>query len=212
MSVIMADVRKLLEEGWMRCRVIIELAGKPKDHVEKTMKDYVAEIKKEEGIVVIEEEIAALKQLATGEQDEEKMKDIWTTFAEVEMMVQKFERLTAFCIMYMPSSIEIIEPEHLHVDSRKFTAFFNDLQARLHQLDMVTKQTKTEVLFLRKNLNGLLKNYVTLLLKKQSLRADQLSVLTGVSQPIMEEFLDTLIEKKQIVMDGELYKVKENEE
>jgi hypothetical protein len=112
----------------------------------------------------------------------------------------------------MPSSIEIIEPEHLHVDSRKFTAFFNDLQARLHQLDMVTKQTKTEVLFLRKNLNGLLKNYVTLLLKKQSLRADQLSVLTGVSQPIMEEFLDTLIEKKQIVMDGELYKVKENEE
>lgn len=208
----MADVRKLLEEGWMRCRVIIELAGKPKEHVEKTMKDYVEEIKKEQGIIVLEEEVAALKQLATGEQDEAQMKDIWTTFAEIEMMIEKFERLTTFCIMYMPASIEIIEPEHLHMTSNKFTAFFNDLQARLHQLDMVTKQTKTEVIFLRKTLNGLLKNYVYVLLKKQPLGADQLSMLTGVSQPIIEEFLDTLLEKGQVVMDGELYKVKDNED
>ncbi len=205
----MADVKKLLEGGWIRCRVIIELAGKPKEHVEKTMKDYITQLKEEKGIVVLQEEIAALKEMDTGAQEDEKIKELWTTFAEIEMMVEEFERLTAFCIMYMPSSVEIIEPEQMQVDSQQFTRFFNDLQARLHQLDMIAKQEKTEVQFLRKNLHGLLKNYVTLLLRKQALRAEQLSMLTGVGVPIMEDFLDTLIKKGQVVMEGETYKVKE---
>lgn len=205
----MADAKKLLEGGWIRCRVIIELAGKPKEHVEKTMKDYITQLKEEKGIVVLQEEIAALKEMDTGAQEDEKIKELWTTFAEIEMMVEEFERLTAFCIMYMPSSVEIIEPEQMQVDSQQFTRFFNDLQARLHQLDMIAKQEKTEVQFLRKNLHGLLKNYVTLLLRKQALRAEQLSMLTGVGVPIMEDFLDTLIEKGQVVMEGETYKVKE---
>ncbi|MBI4153323.1 hypothetical protein HY497_02270, partial [Candidatus Woesearchaeota archaeon] len=159
------------------------------------------------------EEIAEAKKTETGVQEEGMVKELWGTFAELEFWVKEPVQLTLFCLNYMPSSVEIIEPEVLRWKSQDITKFFNDLQGRLHQLDMVAKQNKSEILLLRKGVNTLLKNYVMLLLRKRSdgMNSEQLSHFTGLEKSRMEDFLDTLVDTGAIEMEGELYRVKNNE-
>jgi len=207
----MINEKQLLADGWLKCSVLIELIGRPKEHIEKSMKEYIHKIREEKGLHLVSEEIAETKKKETGAEDEEMMKELWATFAELEFWVKEPIQLTHFCLNYMPSSVEIIEPQELKWRSRDVTKFFNDLQGRLHQLDMVAKQNKSEILFLRKSVNTLLKNYVILLLRKQNMNSEQLSNLTGVEKNRMEDFLDTLIDMGDVEREGELYKVKKNE-
>ncbi len=207
----MVNEKQLLADGWLKCGVMIELAGKPKEHIEKTIQEYVEHIRAENHLHLVSEEVAETKKKEIGAEDEDMMKDLWTTFAELEFWVKEPIQLTHFCLNYMPSSVEIIEPEELRLRSRDITKFFNDLQGRLHQIDMVAKQSKSEILFLRKAVNTLLKNYVMLLLRKQELTAEQLSKFTGVDRARIEDFLDTLIDKGEIEMNDELYRVNKNE-
>ncbi|HLD33478.1 MAG TPA: hypothetical protein VJB66_02045 [Candidatus Nanoarchaeia archaeon] len=207
----MATEKQMLMEGWLKCRIVIELMGKPKEHIEQTMQKYIEKIKTEEMISVLDVQLADATLIDTNAQEEGQVKQMWTIFAELEMLMKEPKVLTTFCLNYMPASIEIIEPEEIVWTNQKTTMFFNDLQARLHQLDMIAKQTKTEVVYLRKNIHDLLKNYVTLLLRHNALTAEQLSKLIGVKKEILEDFLDTLIDKEIIVMDGEKYRVKTDE-
>lgn len=201
----MADIKQRLSEGWLRCRAVIELVGKPREHIEKTMRSYVDRIKQEKHIEVIEEQIADLKKMDTGAKEEGMLKEMWATFAELDMLVKDPMTLTYFCFDFMPSSVEIVEPEQLKYSNRELTEFFNDLQARLHQLDMIAKQMKSQVIFLQKSTHDLLKNYVSILLSKQKLSSEQLAQLTGVNKDTIEDFLDTLIDKRKVTMEGEKY-------
>ena len=40
------DVKEKLDEGYIQSRVVVEVIGKPKEHVEKTMQEYVDKIKR----------------------------------------------------------------------------------------------------------------------------------------------------------------------
>ncbi len=201
----MVDAKARLNEGWLHCRAVIELIGKPKEHIERTIKEYIEKLKKEVDIEVVEAKVAEVKHMETGAKQEEMIKDLWATFAEVEMVVRGPMTLTYFCLNYMPASLEILGPENVKYTGDELTEFFNDLQARLHQVDMIAKQMKTEVMFLRKTMHGLLKNYITVLLSKGALTAEQLSELTGVSKDFLEDFLDVLIDEGKISMEGENY-------
>ena len=51
------------EEKYIRCRIILETLGKPKEHIEKTLKSFVETIKKNQDYMVLKEEFAeALKE------------------------------------------------------------------------------------------------------------------------------------------------------
>jgi len=208
----MQTEKQLLMEGWLKCRIVIELMGKPKEHIEQTMQKYIEKIKTEQQISVLDVQMADATLIDTNAQEEGQIKQMWTVFAEIEMLMKEPQTLTAFCLNYMPASIEIIEPEEISWTSQRTTTFFNDLQARLHQLDMIAKQTKTEVMYLRKNVQDLLQNFVRLLLRHNTLTSEQLSGLIGIKKEVLEDFLDTLIDKQVIVQEGELYKVKTDEE
>src|SRR3989344_5644801 len=101
-------------------RVVIELAGFPKEHIEEVMKKIINKIK--EGFEVSKLEI--------------KFEDINT--------------ITVFCFEYMPSSIEIIEPEELRFKSTEVAGFLNDVLARLHEYDMVVKNLQAEKIVMKK--------------------------------------------------------------
>ena len=163
-------------------------------------------IKQEKNLNVLDVDVAQAKK-AEGVVQEGMIGELWVTFAHIDLMVMDPLTLMSFCLTYMPASIEIVEPAELRLKRDQMTDFFNDLQSRLHQLDMAAKQVKTEVVFLRKNMNKLLTNYVIVLLKGQALTAQQLSAAIGWQQKPLEDFLDTLIDQKKIVMDGETYKI-----
>jgi len=181
-------------------RAVMEVMGKPKDHVEFSMKKYLQNLKEDKNYEVVTEDLAELKK-----QDDS---ELWMIFAELEINTEKVDDLVNFCFDYMPSLIEIIEPRELSLDALEVSNFLNDLQAKLHSVDMVAKQLKTENDILKHNTGSLLKNYITVLLGQQNLTSEQLSSLTGVNKDKLEDYLDSLIDEGRIDLKDEIYVLK----
>lgn len=183
-------------------RAIVEVLGKPKEHIEQSIQNYVEKLKQDENYKVVAEEFAEAKK-----QDKT---DLWVCFVELEVEASSIEDLTSFCFDYMPSLIEIIEPKELCFADVDVSKFLNDLQAKLHNVDMVAKQIKMENDGLKKSMGILLRNYTLILLRKERLTGEQLSQFTGVDKDRMGDFLDKLIDEKVIDLEGELYYIKES--
>jgi len=181
-------------------RAVIEVLGKPKEHVNESLHNYIKNLKESDRYLVLNEEYAEIKK-----QEEQEM---WAAFAELEIKAEKIEDLIAFCFDYMPSVIEIIEPKEFSLVDNDISTFLNDLQARLHHVDMLTKHMKIETDNLKRNMSFLLKNYVLVLLNKGNLSGEQLSRLTGVAKDNLEDFLDQLIDEGKIDLKEEIYFLK----
>ena len=191
-------------EKALKFRAVIEMLGKPQQHIEDTLKEYIKKLREDKRYAVVSVDFAEARKQPEGE--------YWAAFAEVEVTTSLLQNVTLFCFEYMPSSVEMIGPQEVKLNDIECSTFFNDLQARLHQLDMIAKQTKTEVVYLRKNVQDLLRNFVKLMLQHNSLTSEQLSNLIGLKKEVLEDFLDTLIDKQIIVQEGEMYRVRTDEE
>lgn len=184
-------------------RAVIEVLGKPKEHVEESLRGYLDKIKADERYTVTESEVAAIKK-----QDDSEM---WMNFGELEFTTDKLENVTTFCFDYMPSIIEVIKPTDIAFNNSDLTHFLNDLQARLHQVDMVAKEVSMQNKQLQQNTASLLKNYIQILLSKKGLTLLQLSQLTGVKEQTIGDYLDRLIDSKKVDLDGEVYSLVKKE-
>ncbi len=130
---------------------------------------------------------------------------MWATFTELEMEVREIKDVVSFCFEYMPSLIEVIEPDKITLTDQDFSDFFNDLQARLHQVDMVAKQVKLESEHSTAGLTKLLRNYLMVLLNEQDLTLEQLSKFTGIKEDLLGDYLDKLIDQKILEMENGVY-------
>ncbi len=104
-------------------RAIIELAGFPKSHIEESIKKIREQIEKDKDLKVIKKEITEVKEI----------NKMWATFLEVELEVPNLNKLLEFNLNFLPSSVEILEPNKITLDTNEFTDFVNLMQTRLHE-------------------------------------------------------------------------------
>ncbi len=180
----------------IKAKIIMEVLGKPKKHVEETIKQYVEDIKKKENYKVISEEFADVQ-----EQDD----DFFSTFVEIELETEKLEYLTGFCFDYMPASIDIVEPSELKLTAAQLNNIMNDLQGKLHSIDMVTKQFNSENNFLKNNIKILIKNLILVILIGKKLSKEQLAKGTGTKVEEIDTFIDELINENRIKEEDDKY-------
>jgi hypothetical protein len=193
----MINIKSKLEEGWIHCMFIIEMMGKPKDHLQKTLKDYIKHLSSDKKIEVINEDYA------TPEQKDDS--DMFTIFVELETLMKDTGKVVDFCFDYMPSSVEILGPSNLVYKNSDFSNILNDLQDRLHKVDMVIKNLSQENKVLKKNSAIFLRNIIFLSLKDGKKSVDDLSKVTGVPSKELKKFLDVLIKEKKIIEGGKFY-------
>lgn|SRR3989338_1150152 len=184
-----------IDQGYVHARILIEMVGKPKEHVEKTLKDYVSQIEKTDKIKVTKKNFAELKEI----------EGLWSTFVELEGYFKGFSTLIGFCFDYMPSSVEVLAPEHMTFTNLASTQMLNDLQSKLHTMDMMLKKLNNENEFMRSNLDLLLKNYITVLLHAKRLTIEQLSDLMGLPKEGLVNYLENLIKQEKIKKEGNEY-------
>ena len=125
-------------------KAIIEILGKPKEHVETTMENVMTELEKKEGITVVDKEVAKIKEL----------ENFFSTYADLELKVADMDKLIDFCFDFLPSSVDILEPEKFDLDSKKLSDFFNDLLAKLHQQSMIIRNLHAENTLMKQQLEG----------------------------------------------------------
>ena len=98
-----------------------------------------------------------------------------------------------------------IIPNELKFSNSDFSMYLNDLQAKLHNVDMIAKQAKMESDRLNKNTGALLKNYIMVLLHQGNMDSNNLSSLTGIKKDKLEDFLDQLIDEGKIDLKEGIY-------
>ena len=194
-----------LDKGYILCRCIIEIAGTPKSHIENTIKLVVEDIKNKEGKDII------LKSGDVFKTEEIELKDIkqkgklFSTYAELELLFRNIPVLIGFCFDYMPSSLEIIEPEGLSLNTKDFAGLLNDLLARLHQVDMTLKGLKAENKILNDNASDLFRNLIIISLAGKPKTLKEISTIIGIPEEQLEPFLKVMVDKRKLKLEGETY-------
>ncbi len=117
----------------IKINTIIEIAGKPEEHVKETINKLMNILRKNDKLKIIKEEIAPTKktEVASPNNPDKKL-EIYSSFAELEIDLPNFDELMQFIFAFMPSSIEILEPEKLKIDQKDIENSMNDLLGRLH--------------------------------------------------------------------------------
>ena len=147
----MADIKEKIREGWLHVNFIIEVLGKPADYIEKVLNAAVDKLGKEKNIELINKKVHEAKSV------EKEKTSVFTTFADIELLVPSLFRIVDIIFDYMPSSVEIVEPSNINLKLEDANALLNDLATRLHQYDALLKKVRLERNILIKELEELKK-------------------------------------------------------
>ena len=191
----MVEAEKQGSAAHIRCTTIIEVLGKPKEHVEAALKQYIEHIKEDSELVVLNEDYSEAKEQGK----------LWSKFVELDLVVKGTKKLISFCFEYMPSSIEVLKPEHLIMSNPELSNFLNDLQARLHNVDMTVKNLNAENEFIKRNMNAIVHNAILICLARGTLSLEQLSKITGIDKKELEIFVEKLLKENKIKKKGDAY-------
>ncbi len=142
------NLKEKLAEGHFQAILVIEIMGRPPKYVSDSLKLVIQALEKEDSVWILNKKLFKPKKV--------KEAELFSTFAEIEILAPSFRRLMELCLDYMPSSIEIIEPKQIRMDLTESTNLLNDLNAKLHKYDAELKRSKLENQILAAKLNDAL--------------------------------------------------------
>ncbi len=120
--------------------MIVEMAGRPAVHLTESLEKHVGvlrdvkdveihEIKVSEPRIIVQEEG---KEVVKGE-------EMFTAFAECDIEIPSFARMSETMFDFMPSSVEVIEPSSVNLGMTEATDLLNNISGRLHRYDEIAK-------------------------------------------------------------------------
>lgn len=181
------EIKEFVDQGWIHARVLFQLVGFPKEHVEKTLKDYIVTISSDERIKIVKEDYSP----------PEKQDKVFSALAEVDVLLRDFEILTKLCFDYMPASIEILDPKELVFKRKDIKNWTNDLLAKLHEVAMISKELRMQNETVIRNSTNLVRNAV-LFAAKKGMTIKEIAAALGLTQTNVKPFADTLIKEGKI--------------
>ena len=138
------------QKPWLKTRLIIEIAGCPQEHINNALKATAEKFGKEtKQVKVTGRKIKDAQPVKIGKIENV---DMFSGFIEFEADVETFSTLVGLIFDWMPSSVEIIEPEDIKENIVELNNILNDLTGRLHQYDAVTKKLKAKSVLLAREL------------------------------------------------------------
>jgi hypothetical protein len=139
------DVKEQFEKGWLDVVAIIEIAGKPAEHVKQVLEKLLEGLGKEKDVKLIYKKINEPKE-------GEKTPGLFSAFAEIEFMAKSFGRVMEFVIDYMPSSVEIVAPTDLNIKLAEANGVLNDLVGKIFKYETFMKALAVQNMNLRQEL------------------------------------------------------------
>ena len=116
----------------IQARLILEVLGRPPEHVLDALKLLVEKISKENGVTLLEKEIHE-PILA------KDAKDLYTSFVDITLEFKSVDVFFAVLFAYMPANVEIIYPERITLANDSLTYSSNKLLHNLHNYDAIAK-------------------------------------------------------------------------
>lgn len=193
------EVAKRVEKGQFLARAILEMVGKPKEHILDTLHDLITQLSENDKYGLVSYDIAPAEKV--------KDSDLFSTFAEVEFTSKDEIELIYFATDFMPASIEVIEPAEMKVQASYTSHMLTEFVGRLHTIDMEFKKVNQTNKVLSQSLGVMIKNSILILLNMGPRKLEDISKIIGVDEDQTKTFLDNLHAEKKIAIDGDAYKL-----
>jgi len=133
----------------IRAFLILEVIGRPPEHLTETLNELIEKLSKEIGIEIKDKKINEPVLF-------KDQKDFYTSFAEVEVEAEELLHLLAIMFKYMPANVDVVEPENLTLSNNNMNELLNELVRRLHGYDEIARIIQMEKTILEKKLRELL--------------------------------------------------------
>ncbi len=129
----------ITSDNKVKTRFIFEMLGRPPEHIVETMNLFIDKLNEQKGVEVIERIVHEPKPL-----EDENAKDLFTNYAEVEVVCDNLHLVYEIVLNMLPANIEILEPENIKLSNFDLTSMLSQLAIRLHRFDEVTKAVALE--------------------------------------------------------------------
>ncbi len=121
-----------MKSGQIRAMFIFEIMGRPAEYIVQAMQVFIEKLGSIEGVEIANTKIHAPKLIEDG-------KGFFTTFAEVEIILDRLDLLFTVMFHMFPSHVEILEPEEFKISNFELGSIASDLAVKLHKYEEVTK-------------------------------------------------------------------------
>ncbi|MBI2041185.1 MAG: hypothetical protein HYT16_03730 [DPANN group archaeon] len=126
----------------IKASMIVEIAGSPQEHI-----NYALNLMSEQFCKDMTE-VKILNKKVTQSEKMPQSERVFSGFCEFEIEVPDLAVLFVICKDYLPSSVEIYEPDSILFHREHMTEMFNDFAARLHDYDAMAKTLTLQKRFL----------------------------------------------------------------
>ncbi len=169
--------------GKIEAQIILEVLGRPPEHVTEALNQLTEQLGKEKGV--------NLKNKTLNPPVEVKeSKDLFTSFADLTIEFDSLGDYFQTVFAYMPSHVEVFNPERISLTSYDMNDLANKITQRLHSYDAITKQVVAEREFLAEKL-------------KQHAPAVFKELTTPPEQREKEKITEEKIEVKEVKQESE---------
>ncbi len=122
----------------MHVSLILEMIGRPAEHIKDTLGKLIDGMGNEKGIEIMDRKVAEPKKI-------DKIKEeMYSIFGDVEIKADSLQILLLIVFKYMPSHIEVISPAELKFKNNDLNNLLNLLIIKLHRYDEVVKRLVME--------------------------------------------------------------------
>ncbi len=135
----------------IRAALILEVIGRPPEHLTETLEALIKQMGEEKGVKVVSKKINPPAPL-------KNQKDFYCSFAEVEVEVEDILYIAILMFKYMPSHIEIISPQSISLSNAEWSDIFSELTRRLHGYEEITRILQSERAIMERRLKEALES------------------------------------------------------
>ncbi len=121
----------------LQVNIILEILGRPADHVQSALNAIIEKIAAEKGVTILQKTIHNPVPVP-------EATDLFTSFAEITLALDSLEQYFSILFAYMPSHIELVAPERITLRNDELNTLANKLVMRLHDYDAIAKNITFE--------------------------------------------------------------------
>lgn len=129
--------------------MILEILGKPAEHLTNTLNEIINNIDKEPRVKVRDKNVAEPKEI-------EEHKGFYSSFAEVEVETEGILDLVILCFKYMPAHVEVVNPELIAITNNSWSEILCEIVRKLHQYDEITRVSVNERMIMERKLQEII--------------------------------------------------------
>ena len=182
------EIDEKIAKGQIKAKIVIEMMGAPKEHIENTLKKYIEKLKSSEIMEITDDKFF----------EAEPQGKFFSTFTELDIWFQDITAMSNFCFEAMPSSVEILEPLNLKFKAKPIQDLFNDILGKLHDLDLLVKQVRAEKKLVDTNAVAIFDNFILHIIKEEPKSIADIGSIIGLTAEHLKPFLNKLKEKEKI--------------